>query len=147
MDIKDAQLTGSKQVVKTTLFVLLIAELIMLFTETRGDFANGILFFLEEQLDIGFIGLVAILFIASYLLGKSAGKEIIINGRNHRKTGITYALLEILIILVYVIAAYAVRGNIQVFWQFIPSLILELIIFFTIIWLWSVWRIKSKATA
>jgi hypothetical protein len=46
--------------------------------ETRGDFANGILFVSQEISNIHFIVILIILYGLTYVLGGKAGKEIIL---------------------------------------------------------------------
>jgi hypothetical protein len=80
METKTAQQIGGRQTVRTLLFVVLIVELFLLIMETRGDFANGILFYISGQLNIFVLGLFLLLFDTTYFWGRSAGKEILIDG-------------------------------------------------------------------
>jgi hypothetical protein len=49
MEIKAARRIGGGISIQTLLFVVGLLELFWLVEETRGDFANGILFFLQEK--------------------------------------------------------------------------------------------------
>jgi hypothetical protein len=92
MKMKTAQQIGGRQAVRTLFFVVLIIELAFLIRETSGDFANGILFYIAEQFNLFVLGLFLILFSATYYWGRSAGREIIIDGKNYLWIGIKYSL-------------------------------------------------------
>jgi len=146
MEMKAAQQIGGRQAVRTLFFVILIVELFLLIRETRGDFANGILFYIAEQLNVFVLGLFLILFSTTYYWGRSAGKEIIIDGRNYLWIGIKYSLLELVIVLGYLIIIYAVNHASRRIWQSLLPVIIRITISIIGIWLWSVWRIKLKAS-
>ena len=82
-----AKRIGGKQTCIIALFAVVILEIIWLVLECRGDFANGILFFLQAQSNPSVLGFFALLFIATYFLGRYAGRDIIIRGQNYMWEG------------------------------------------------------------
>src|ERR1700678_2480862 len=95
MELKTARHIGGGIAIQTHLLVFATLELFELIKETRGDFANGILFFIFGQLNPFEIGGLAILFTSTYFLGRIAGKEILVDGRNSKWVGVKYALFAI----------------------------------------------------
>lgn len=146
MEMKAAQQIGGRQAVRTLFFVILIVELVLLIRETSGDFANGILFYIAEQLNAFILFLFLILFSTTYYWGRSAGKEIIIQGKNYLWVGVKYSLLELAIVLGYLIILNASNHATQRIWQSLLQVIIRITIPIIGIWLWSVWRIKLKAS-
>lgn len=144
--MKAAQQIGGRQTVRTLFFVILIVELVLLIRDTSGDFANGILFYIAEQLNAFILFLFLILFSTTYYWGRSAGKEIIIEGKNYLWVGIKYSLLELAIVLGYLIILNASNHATQRIWQSLLQVIIRITIPIIGIWLWSVWRIKLKAS-
>jgi hypothetical protein len=69
MTIEQAKNLGRKETIKWTLYTFLIVELIFLFLETRGDFANGIIFFIEGHKNSYYLSMVIILFTGTYYFG------------------------------------------------------------------------------
>jgi len=145
MEIKEAKQIGSKQAIKATIFLFLILELAWFFIETHGDFANGILFFIDKQLNIRFLGLIVQLFGSAYFFGRNVGKEIIISKRKPFLVGIKYAFLAGFIFLAYIIILALYDHSAEVSMQFIMLFTFEIIIPMVIIWLWAAWRINKRA--
>src|SRR5665647_3319059 len=81
MTITEAKKFGRAKTMKATAIVLAILIALLLVSETRGDFANGILFFFQELFNINSIIILGILFGLTYLFGSYAGQEIIIKKR------------------------------------------------------------------
>ena len=87
------RLFGSIRVVKATIVMLVIVEIIYVFIETRNDFANGILFLLDEQTSLPMLSIFIILTSCAFIFGGIAGKEIIVKRRNHWIVGIKFSVL------------------------------------------------------
>jgi hypothetical protein len=111
MDIKQAESLGRRESLTLTLYLFLIGELIMLFLTTSGDFANGILFFIQGHMNIHYLVMVTILFALTYFLGQRNGKEILILGRHFFLTPFKYGLLTIWIALAYGSAVGIFKGD------------------------------------
>ena len=144
MKLTLAQKIGGRQTVRTLLVVVLIYELCRLVAETQGDFANGSIFYLSEELNIFNLGLFGILFTTSYLLGKKAGKEIILDGKNFIWIGIKYALFTAACGLGYLFILYAAKKGLKDLLPFIFSEVPAITLPLILVWLWSVWRIQRK---
>ena len=78
-----ARKIGAYKALKYTLIVFLAFEAWMLYLETRGDFANGILFFMQEQMNSLILSVVFLLFLCAFVLGRWAGIKILMEGKSH----------------------------------------------------------------
>ncbi|UPK66628.1 hypothetical protein [Chitinophaga filiformis] len=135
--------TAGKYVCKITLYAVIILELLWLFIETRGDFANGILFYLQAQMNIYVWGFFALLFLSSYLLGKTMGAELI-KGRNPYIAAIIYGMLESAILLVYALIIVITHGQWMNMLHTIPELVLMMAIPVLLLWLVAAAILKSN---
>jgi len=78
-----ARKIGAYKALKYTLIVFLAFEAWMIYLETRGDFANGILFFMQEQMNSLILSVVFLLFLCAFVLGRWAGIKILMEGKSH----------------------------------------------------------------
>lgn len=101
MTSQEAQTFGRTKTLKATGLIVILLLVVFIFMQTSGDFANGILFFIQAISDIHFLIILTILFGLTYLFGGKAGKEIIIEKKSIMLTSIKYALLIILTIIIY----------------------------------------------
>ena len=101
MDIEQAKKIGQNETLKWTLYIFLIGELVFMFFETRGDFANGIIFFIAKHQNIHYLVMVTLLFAVASFVGGRNGKEILVLGRHFFITPFKYGLLTIWIVLAY----------------------------------------------
>ena len=147
MELKAAQNIGIRQTLRTLLFVVSIVESVLLIQETHGDFANGILFYFAEQLNALVLALFSIIFTATFFLGRSAGKAIIVAGKNYLWIGIKYSLLELILVLGYFILVYKANHATPEIWRSLVPAMIKIAIAITGIWLWSTWRIKLKGSS
>lgn len=104
MDSKQARDLGRQQTIRWTLYTFIVVELTSLYTETIGDFANGILFYIQDRTNIHYLAMVTILFTITYFTGQRNGYEILILKNNFFVTPFKYGLLTIWIVLIYVSA-------------------------------------------
>jgi len=98
---QEAKTIGRKKTIKATAVVVAILLLILMFQETRGDFANGILFYIQAITNIHSVAILAILFSLTYLFGGKAGKGIILNNKNFIVISLTYSVLIYAFIYIY----------------------------------------------
>ena len=75
MNPSEARTIGRKKAMIPTIIVLFMVLIIFMIRETRGDFANGILFFLDAAFHIYAVGLYAILFGLTFLSGGRASSH------------------------------------------------------------------------
>ncbi len=102
MKIEDAKSYGGYQAVKGVAFLWIIAEFIFMLSETKGDFANGILFFLAAHMNLFFLFLLLSCFTTVYYLGRSAGYLIICHNKNYVHVGLRYGLLSAFLFIIYI---------------------------------------------
>jgi hypothetical protein len=107
----EAQTIGRKKTIKATIIIVAIALLIIMFLETRGDFANGILFFLQAVTNLHAIAIYIILFGTTFLFGGLAGREIILGKKNYITVAIKYSVLIILMLSIYITIMGKVTGK------------------------------------
>ena len=145
MNNNEAKRIGRKETIKNTTIVLAILIFIYLFGETRGDFSNGILFFMQAILNIHFFIILLLLFGSTYLFGSKAGVDIIIEKKNTIQTTLKYGFLISILLTSYIILLFILREdsinnnskNIYIISSFLKTYIMLIII-----WLWSTKRMK-----
>lgn len=93
----EARHIGLKKTLKFLLIVWLICEVIYMVKETEGDFANGILFFIDNHFHYQVIVLYLSILTTLLLLGRGAGYDILIAGRKSFATGAKYIILSLLV--------------------------------------------------
>lgn len=123
---------GRAEILKTLFVAVLIAELYWMINETRGDFANGILFYLDYHANIFMLSFYLILFGSAYFFGQNAGREIILLNKSSFKTAIKYSLLSTGIIASFAGVVTAINKA-NVF--YIILLALVILIPITLVWL------------
>ena len=101
MTSQEAKTLGRTKKLRATGLTVAILIVAFMFMETRGDFANGILFFMEAILNIPFLAILTILFGLTFLFGGIAGKEIILDKKGIILTSLKYSVLIILMIIIY----------------------------------------------
>jgi len=155
MTIYEAKKYGGKETLKTTLLLFILLEIIFMFQETKGDFANGILFFIEGQKNIFFLLFLVLCFVTNYILGSLAGIKIILKKADYLLISFLYGLLFTLLILIYhclVVALLMSIKNVQnPFFTYIylfNSLLKEFLILIIpniLCWTWAARRMRQKA--
>jgi hypothetical protein len=108
MTPQESQSAGRSKTIKATLVCIAIPLLILLFQETKGDFANGILFYMAYVFTPFSFTILAIILGLTFLFGGKAGKEIIIGKKNFIIISIKYVLL----ISIAVYACIIINGKI-----------------------------------
>lgn len=154
MEIAEAQKIGGRITIRTFIIVVLLLEGILLFRETHGDLANGILYFMAAHSSFYFITLV-VLGLSAWLLGRKAGKAILINQKNYLVTGALCAAIMIVVALattmIYILATMfllitptrkPIWMPIAIEFQVAPIIVIALIL--AAIWLINVLQIKAR---
>src|ERR1700733_6918263 len=137
IQVKRAQKIGWRKAAGAFLFAFLLFEGFALFVETHGDFANGFLFFLQEQADIFFLSLVLVMFVTIFLFARIAGKQILVDQKRHIFIGLKFAFFTIAIVLAYALAFTFFRRIAIDHWILF---IVFLSLFILPIWGWAAWR-------
>lgn len=136
MDQQTLKQKGSSQVVKATALVVLMIEIVWMLAETKGDFANGILFFMSKHNAYVLI-MYAIFLGAAYLFGRRAAIDIVDVKKNVLLTALKYSVLTMIVAGAYVIVAtVANSGEVTAALLFTAMLCIPVVI----IWSWSAWR-------
>jgi hypothetical protein len=99
MTAKESRSIGGKQAIKAAAIIFIIFELVALYFETKEDFANGILFFIEAQMNWIVLSLVIIYFVIMYLIGRQVGINILIKNKMYFSTGLVWGCIATLIIV------------------------------------------------
>jgi len=142
--IEEARRIGGRKAVTGFLWIFLLMEAFALFVETRGDFTRGISFFLEKQRDWVFIGLVVVMLSAVFLLGRAAGRQILVDERNHIQVALTNTLYTLLVSGGYVwVVSYFMRLYIESW----VSMVVLLALIAGCIWMIAVRGIKRAGTS
>lgn len=103
MTIKQAQKFGKEKALKATGLLVLVALILLMYNETKGDFANGIIFFIARISNVYFIAIMLLLFGLTFMFGEMAGKGIIINKKNFVFVSLKYPF--IITLSVYITSA------------------------------------------
>ncbi|MFT3911491.1 MAG: hypothetical protein QM737_18855 [Ferruginibacter sp.] len=150
MTSQESRSIGGKQLLKGGAFIFLIFEIVFMFYETQGDFANGILFFIQQQLNGFFFILVFLFFGIMYFLGRSAGYNILMKERKYLFIGLLYAIIATLIIVcMLALPMFLFRShdfnysNAEILRITLRNFVL-LFVPMLIIWMWAANKIKLK---
>lgn len=101
MNIEQARSLGRKETLKWTFYTFLAGDLIFLFFATKGDFANGILFFIDWHQDPYYFTTVTVLFVVTYFVGPKNGEDILIRKKHFFLTPFKYGLFTICIVIAF----------------------------------------------
>lgn len=154
MTLREAQSAGRSITIKATLVCIAIPLFILLFQETKGDFANGILFYMAYVFTPLNFTILAIIIGFTFLFGGKAGKEIIIGKKNVIITTIKYVLLIYIAIYVYVIIngiitfpgdkPHDTRYFLKYFLLPVTLASIKILILLAVAWLYATTRLKLK---
>ena len=92
---------GSRKLIITLTLGVILLELYDLIQETQGDFGNGILFYIDEHLQPYPLIFYPLLYVMTFLLGRSAGKKILIDGKSYLTIALQYSFLSVTLITLY----------------------------------------------
>jgi hypothetical protein len=169
MESPEAKSIGGRTVIKNLTIVLLIVVVINFFMQVRGDFANGILFFIQELTDIYFWILIGAMYLCAYVFGRIAGYSILVKQKNYLGTGAMYGGITAAISLysLQTVSLYSKIGeafagdmrkiatgdmgklatsDITDFYKLdLPAgLVILLLLIIASVWFLSVWQMKTK---
>lgn len=153
MTLIEARRIGIKYSLLSAVYIFIVYELLFLISETRGDFANGILFFFEKQANLFSIIIYLTLFLSFGLLGMDAGKRLLIKKAGVFPLSIIYTLittaLTFIIPFIELSKVWSMNGiyDIDGRRELIRNFFVFLTIAFIVIiigWLLSTYRIRRK---
>jgi len=145
---------GGRLLVKIGVLLLAISELIFLLGESQGDFANGLLFFLDAQLNVYFLVFLILYFSTLYLLGWKAGQVIAVDRKKHISVGVIFGVISSVLITLYFSGSifllnnsidpeYNKRNQHETIRILIQNFIIILICM-VIVWMWATNRMARK---
>lgn len=102
ISVTAARAIGARKAAAGFLWMFILTEGLSLFVNTRDDFSRGIRVFLQGQADRLFVGTVVVVLCAVILLGRLAGKQILVDRRNHMVVAMMYAGITLLASMVYI---------------------------------------------
>jgi len=145
---------GGRLLVKIGVLLLAISELIFLLGESQGDLANGLLFFLDAQLNVYFLVFLILYFSTLYLLGWKAGQVIAVDRKKHISVGVIFGVISSILITTYFSGSifllnnsidpeYNKRNQHETIRILIQNFIIILICM-VIVWMWATNRMARK---
>ena len=148
-DIEIKKFARSKTL-NATVVLLAVLIILLLLGETSGDFANGILFFMEAIANIHTLIIVTILFGLTYFFAGHAGQEIIIKRQNIFLISLKYVILISLTVSIYsMLIALSRQNDLTISGlenamslYFLP-LFLKTGLSLLVVWLWATNKMKS----
>ena len=150
MTILEAKTISRNKTLKATALLVTIFILLFLLGETRGDFANGILFFIQAIANIHTLIICTILFGLTYFFAGLAGKEVLLEKQNIFLVSIKYAILISLMISVYVILIdffrekdFSYGGIAKIVNSHFVGLFFKTAISLLVVWIWATYKMKS----
>ena len=142
MTPKDAKNIGIHQTLKFITIAWLLFELVWLLQETKGDFGNGLLFYLDNHMHIEIAIIYCSIFGVIFFCGRQAGYDIIISGKKSFNTVVKYTTLSFAAIFLVLFIMFRLEGaDIE---QILP-LMMVLFLIFLIVWILSIQQIKKRA--
>ncbi len=151
MTIQEARKYSRKIILKGTAIIILILLFILMLGETRGDFANGILFFLDAVFNVySFLGVI-ILFGLSYIFAGTASDEVILEKQRVLIIAIKYSVFIALSMTIYTVIVGIIKQNLYtsqeikiVIADHFLDMFVRTVIFVFLVWIWGTNRMKSK---
>jgi hypothetical protein len=148
----EAKKFARNKILKGTGIILTILILLLLLGETRGDFANGILFFMEAIANIHTLIILSILFGLTYIFAGSAGEEIIIDKQNIFMVSLKYVIIISIAISAYTIVIIVLRkkdfsqtGLTKIISAYFLQMFLKTGFCLLLVWLWATNKMKSNS--
>jgi hypothetical protein len=151
MTLQEARKYAQNIILKGTSIVILILFIVLLIEETRGDFANGILFFIAAVFNLYSIVGIVILFVLSYIFSSIAIEEVIVKKRNNFIIAIKYSISISLSTTIYGILIgvikkrlYSSQEIIMILENHFFDMFVRMFFFILLIWIWGTKKMKSK---
>lgn len=116
MTTDEAKQIGGRRALVNHIIAMVLWEFVLIAQTMIKDPEYGLRILFYIQVNAVTIAYLLILLGAIYLCGRRAGKDILNNADGHLKTGIKYALLSSLMILIPFLAMWYFAGNDNFFW-------------------------------
>lgn len=99
---REAQRLGGRKAALAFLWMFLFFEALMFYFGAHGDFAHeGHSFMLSQEDPLSTSGLV-VAFVAVFFLGRVAGRQILVTGRNHMLVALVQWAITMGIVMMYI---------------------------------------------
>lgn len=149
MTLEEAKRIGYKQALQKTAIFVVLCLLFFMYQETRGDFANGFIFFMDAVLSVRVIGILIVLFGLTYIYGKRAGRSVILERKHFVWVALKYTVIIVLFVTIPAFAVTILSGlatqNLQ---EFVLAFVLGSLFWMLpmlLVWLWACYRMHVVA--
>ena len=142
--LREARAIGGRKAFFACLWMLLFFEMLMFFVGSHGDFMHEGRNFMLSQEDPVATSAALVAFVIVYLLGRMAGRQILIDRRNHMIVALIQWAITMGLLIVYVLGFSWVCGIASDEWT--TMLLLQALIM-GCVWLLAVRNIKRAGRA
>jgi hypothetical protein len=139
MDTREAMRIGGRKAAMGCLWMFLLFEGMVFFIGAHGDFLHEGRNFMLSQTDPLSTSVAVVAFVTVFLLGRMAGKRILVMGMNHMKAAGMSWVLTMVILVAYVWGFSRILGIVIEDWG---HLVLLLALIMGCVWLIAVRGIK-----
>lgn len=102
MNTQLARQIGGRVLLKGSIILFILIELVYLFLETIGDFANGILFFIDAQKSPYFLSFLILAFVTIYFIGRQTGNSLLVNKKSRLAVSLKHSFAaSVILVLIY----------------------------------------------
>ena len=108
--IRDARSIGGRKAFFACLWMLLFFEMLRFFVGSHGDFMHEGRNFMLSQEDPVATSAALVAFVVVFLLGRVAGRQILIDGKNHMIVALIQWAITMGVLIVYVLGFSWVCG-------------------------------------
>jgi hypothetical protein len=140
--LREAKRIGGRKAFFACLWMLLFFEMLMFFIGSHGDFMHEGRNFMLSQEDPVATSAAVLVFVVVYLLGRVAGRQILVGGQHHMVVALKQWLVTMGILIVYVLGFSWVCGIASDEWV---SMFLLQGLIMGCVWLLAVRNIKRSA--
>ena len=149
MTLSEAQKFARNKTITATTVILFLMVALFFIGEVKGDFANGILFFLKSIVIVYAIILLIVLYGLTWYFAGRAAKEIIFEKKNFLLVSLKYAaLISLAICLALMLIEFTVKGSMiidiaQLIRGYLLPLFLKTLVWLFLCWLWATRKMKA----
>ena len=108
--LREARSIGGRKAFFACLWMLLFFEMLMFFIGSHGDFLHEGRSFMLSQEDPVATSAALLAFVIVYLLGRMAGRQILVDGRNHMIVALIEWAITMGVLIVYVLSFSRIIG-------------------------------------
>ena len=139
MNPRDAKRIGGGKALLACIWMLLFFEAMMFFIGSHGDVMHEGRSFVVSQEDPVATSAVLVVFVTVWLLGRVAGRQILVDGKNHMIVALVMWAITMGVLIVYVLGFSRLWGIVGYDWG---SMFLFQALIMGCVWLLAVRNIK-----